>query len=317
METEKGNSLWLDAWMRLKKNKMAIISLWIFLIMAAICFILPMIDAITKTNILPDPTSQDLPNSFAPPSKEHWLGKDASGRDLLSRVIYGGRVSLLCGIIAAFVATFIGIIYGAVSGYIGGKLDSFLMRIVDILYSLPYLIVVILFFRLLSGLLTEPKKYLIKELKWSEVTANILINIIPLCVVIGALGWFTMARALRTQALATKKLEYIEAARSLGLSHSRILFRHILPNLLGTIIVYSTLTIPGFILTESTLSFLGIGVEAPFSSWGSMLTEGSKSLETQPRVLIIPAIAFSITLFSLNFLGDGLRDALDPKSSKD
>jgi len=205
--------------------------------------------------------------------------------------------------------------YGAISGYKGGKLDALMMRIVDVLYGLPFLILVILFSIVISTTAKEYEPALLGYLP--EDLVNLIVNILPLCLTIGLLGWYTMARVVRSQVLSSKKLEYIEAAVSLGLSHKNILFKQILPNQLGPIIVYTTLTIPGFILTEATLSFLGVGVQPPNSSWGIMLNEGANYMETKPMLLILPSLVFAATLLCLNFLGDGLRDALDPKASKD
>jgi len=309
MDIEKGNSLWSDAWIRLKKNRMAFLSLWMLLLIFCFCFILPF------APFIKDPLAQNLANSFAPPSNEHWLGTDKLGRDLLSRILYGGQVSLLVGLIATAITIIIGLLYGAISGYKGGKVDAFLMRIVDVLYGLPFLILVILLSIVITEYAAEYEQLLSKHLP--DLAVNLIVNILPLCVTIGILGWYTMARVVRSQVMASKKLEYIEAAISLGLSHKNILFKQILPNQLGPIIVYTTLTIPGFILTEATLSFLGIGVQPPNSSWGIMLNEGANYLETKPMLLFLPAAVFGITLLCLNFLGDGLRDALDPKASKD
>ena len=211
----------------------------------------------------------------------------------------------------------IGIIYGSLSGYIGGRTDSLMMRTVDILYGLPFLVIVILISLLFSAHAEDASKFLIEEWEWNSTFVNKYANLIPLFIAIGAIGWLTMARITRAQALSIKKLEFIEAARSLGLSHYVIMLRHILPNMLGPIIVYATLTVPGFILAEATLSYLGLGVESPNSSWGILLQEGSNYMETQPRLLIVPSVLFSLTLLALNFLGDGLRDALDPKAAKD
>lgn len=290
---------------------MAYLSLWLLVVIFAACFILPI------TPLIPDPDVQDLPNAFEGPSDGHLFGKDQAGRDLLSRLLTGGRISLLVGFIATLISITIGITYGAISGYKGGKVDGVLMRIVDVLYGLPFLILIILFSILISSVIKEYESMLVQDWGLSDAIVNLIVNILPLCLTIGLLGWYTMARVVRSQVLSTKKLEYVEAAVSLGLTHRNILFKQILPNLLGPIIVYTTLTIPGFILTEATLSFLGVGVQPPSSSWGIMLSEGANYLETQPRLLYIPSIVFSITLLSLNFLGDGLRDALDPKASKD
>ncbi len=310
MKTEKGNSLWSDAWLRLKKNRMAFISLWLLIFIFAICFILP------ATPLIKSARDIDLANSFAAPSAQHLLGTDQLGRDLLSRVLNGGQVSLLVGLIATLISIIIGVSYGAISGYKGGKIDTVLMRIVDVLYGLPFLILVILFSIVISTTAKKHEPDLLGFLG-SEALVNLIVNILPLCLTIGFLGWYTMARVVRSQVLSTKKLEYVEAAVSLGLTHKNILFKQILPNLLGPIIVYTTLTIPGFILTEATLSFLGVGVQPPNSSWGIMLNEGANYMETKPLLLIFPSIVFAVTLLALNFLGDGLRDALDPKASKD
>ncbi len=309
MKIEQGNSLWSDAWLRLKKNRMAFLSLWVLLFIFAMCFILP------ATSLADSARDTNLANSFASPSSEHWLGTDQLGRDLLSRVLTGGQVSLLVGLIATMISILIGVSYGAISGYKGGKLDVFMMRIVDILYGLPFLILVILFSIVISSTAANYKESL--EVYFSPALVNLIVNILPLCLTIGFLGWYTMARVVRSQVISTKKLEYVEAAVSLGLTHKNILFKQILPNQLGPIIVYTTLTIPGFILTEATLSFLGVGVQPPNSSWGIMLSEGANYMETNPQLLIIPSLVFAVTLLCLNFLGDGLRDALDPKASKD
>jgi oligopeptide transport system permease protein len=222
------------------------------------------------------------------------LGSDAPlGRDLLARLLYGGRISLGVGLCATFVALAIGVVYGAVAGFFGGKRDAFMMRVVDIMYSLPFAIFVILLMVLFGK------------------------NIVLLFVAIGAVEWLTMARIVRSQVMAVKKMEFIEAARSLGFGRRRIIFRHILPNILGPIIVYTTLTIPSVMLLEAFLSFLGLGVQPPMSSWGVLIKDGAEKMEEFPWLLIFPGTLFSLTLFSLNFLGDGLRDALDVRSSKD
>ncbi|MGB2560349.1 MAG: ABC transporter permease [Akkermansiaceae bacterium] len=308
---DKGHSLWSDAWLRLRKNKMAMVSMVILFIIGIFCFIVPVFPFIA------DPNSQDLGNTFLPPNGDHLLGTDQSGRDLLARLLYGGQISLLVGIVATTVSVIIGLIYGAVSGYAGGKTDSMMMRIVDILYGLPFLVLVILFSLLISEHAVALTDTLVARWPQQEVIIKKFINLVPLFIAIGALGWLTMARVARAQVLSLKKQEFVEAAVSLGLPHRKILLRHIMPNMLGPVIVYATLTIPGFVLTEATLSFLGLGVESPNSSWGILLSEGANYMETHPRLLIIPSITFSLTLLALNFLGDGLRDALDPKAAKD
>jgi len=283
---EKGNSLWHDAWLRLRKNKLAYFGLWAVIIITTACAIGPFLSPYGYEE-------QDLDLGAAPPSGKHWLGTDTLGRDLLVRLLYGGRVSLAVGLAATFVALTIGVVYGAVAGFFGGKRDAVMMRAVDIMYALPFPIFVILLMVFFGK------------------------NIILLFVAIGAVEWLTMARIVRSQVMAIKKMEFIEAARSLGFGRRRIIFRHILPNILGPIIVYTTLTIPGVMLLESFLSFLGLGVQPPMSSWGVLIKDGSDKMEEFPWLLIFPGVTFSLTLFSLNFLGDGLRDALDVRSSKD
>jgi len=232
-------------------------------------------------------------------------------------LVYGGRISLLVGFVATAVSLVIGITWGSISGYVGGRTDNLMMRVVDILYGLPFLVLVILFALLISEYSKGLADIMTNNWGMDSETVKKTTNLIPLFIAIGALGWLTMARMARAQVISIKKLEYIEAARSLGLSHTNILLRHILPNMLGPIIVYTTLTVPGFILYEASLSYLGLGVESPNSSWGILLKDGANYIETYPRLLIIPSILFSLTLFALNFLGDGLRDALDPKAAKD
>ncbi|MGB0776150.1 MAG: ABC transporter permease, partial [Akkermansiaceae bacterium] len=217
---------------------------------------------------------------------------------------------------AAAVSLVIGIGYGAIAGYVGGRTDNLMMRIVDILYGLPFLMLVILFSLIISEHSKDLTEWLVDQ-GVDDEKARKFTNLVPLYIAIGALGWLTMARMARAQVMGIKELEYIEAARSLGLSNTKIMMRHILPNMLGPIIVYTTLTVPGFILYETSLSFLGLGVEAPNSSWGILLKDGANYMETYPRLLIIPSVMFSVTLFALNFLGDGLRDALDTKAAKD
>jgi oligopeptide transport system permease protein len=221
------------------------------------------------------------------------LGTDTLGRDLLVRLMIGGRISIGVGLCATMVALTIGVVYGAVAGFFGGKIDAFLMRIVDIMYALPFTIFVILLMVFFGR------------------------NIVLLFVAIGAVEWLTMARIVRGQIMSIKKMEFIEAAHSLGLGKRRIIFRHMIPNVLGPIIVYTTLTIPAVMLLEAFLSFLGLGVQPPLSSWGVLIKDGAEKMEEFWWLLVFPGTIFSLTLFSLNFLGDGLRDALDVRSSKD
>ncbi len=285
-DLEEGTSLWKDAWRRLVANRLALGGLALFGLVTVFSFPGPLVSPYSYEE-------QDLEYNARGPSLKHWLGTDALGRDQLTRIMHGGRVSLGVGFLATAVSLLIGVVYGAVSGYLGGKTDAFMMRLVDILYALPFTIFVILLTVLFGR------------------------SIILLFIAIGAVEWLTMARIVRGQVLSLKSREFVEAAISLGHSRSRIILRHLLPNVLGPIIVYATLTVPAVMLLEAVLSFLGLGVQPPMSSWGLLIKEGAESMTVFPWLLIAPATFFSMTLFSLNFLGDGLRDALDPQSSMD
>ena len=288
-ETGGGSSFWQDAWHRLWQNKLAVFGLVVLGVLAALCFAAFLWPNITGYSY----EQQNLALGPAPPNRLHWLGTDALGRDLLARLLYGGGISLTVGLCATAVSLTIGVIYGAIAGFAGGKLDMVLMRMVDILYALPFAIFVILLMVFFGQ------------------------NIILLFVAIGAVEWLTMARIVRGQVMAVKRQEFVEAAHALGLKEGRIIFRHIVPNLLGPIIVYATLTVPEVILLESFLSFLGLGVQPPHSSWGVLIKEGAEVMEEYPWLLVYPGAVMALTLFSLNFLGDGLRDALDVRGSKD
>jgi len=285
-ETERGSSPWRDAWLRLRRNRLAVTGGVMLIVLSLACIVGPWLSPY-------DYAEQDLENTFAPPGAAHWLGTDQLGRDLLVRVLYGGRISLGVGLCATIVALTIGVIYGAVAGWVGGRTDAVMMRIVDIIYALPFTIFVILLMVFFGR------------------------NIVLLFVAIGAVEWLTMARIVRGQIMSLKKMEFIEAARSLGFGNRRIIFRHLLPNALGPIIVYATLTIPAVMLLEAFLSFLGLGVQPPMSSWGTLIKDGAEKMEEYWWLLVFPGALFSLTLFSLNFLGDGLRDALDVRAAKD
>ena len=285
-QLERGTSLWSDAWHRLRKNRLALFGGGALILIVLACLIGPLLSPYGYEE-------QNLLNTFSPPTPEHWLGTDQLGRDLLVRLFIGGRISILVGLVATFVALTIGVTYGAIAGFFGGKLDTVMMRLVDILYALPFTIFVILLMVLFGR------------------------NIVLLFFAIGAVEWLTMARIVRGQILSLKKMDYIEAARALGLSRRRIIFRHMIPNILGPIIVYTTLTIPAVMLLEAFLSFLGLGVQPPMSSWGVLIKDGAEKMEEFWWLLVFPGGLFSLTLFSLNFLGDGLRDALDVRASKD
>ena len=283
---KEGGSLWSDGWRRLKRNKLAIASLVILVFFCITAFLTPMIAPYGYEE-------QDLLLGASPPSLDHWLGTDIFGRDMLTRIMYGSRISLAVGFIASAVAVFIGVLWGTIAGYSGGKVDSFMMRTVDILYALPFMIFIILLMVIFGR------------------------NILLLFLAIGAVEWLTMARIVRGQVLALKQQDFIEAAISLGLSHWTIIHRHLVPNVLSPVIVYTTLTIPSVMLLEAFLSFLGLGIQPPESSWGLLISYGVETMEEYPWLIIFPGLFLSITLFSLNFLGDGLRDALDPRASKD
>ncbi len=280
----KPRSLWQDAWQRLRHNKAALASMVILaLLMAVVCigpFLSPYSgDAIDWEYIWGEPSLQN----------QHWLGTDSLGRDVFVRVLQGGQISLLVGIVSTLVSLLIGVSYGAVAGYFGGRVDSIMMRIVDILYALPFLFFVILLMVFFGR------------------------HLLLIFVAIGMVNWLDMARIVRGQTLSLKRREFIEAAWMSGASDEQVIKRHIIPNLMGVVVVYVTLTIPQVILVESFLSFLGLGVQEPATSWGALVNEGAQEMDTAPWLLIFPASFLAVTLFCFNFIGDGLRDALDPK----
>ena len=285
-EAEQGSSLWHDAWLRLRKNKLALFG--------GITLVLFIIIAILTPWLAPySYETQNLDLGATPPSAAHWLGTDIFGRDLLTQIMYGGRISLAVGFIATSVALVIGITWGAIAGYIGGRVDAVMMRLVDILYALPFMIFIVLLMVVFGR------------------------NVLLLFLAIGAVEWLTMARIMRSQVQQLRQQEFVEAAISLGLPPSTIIRRHLVPNALGPIIVYTTLTIPSVMLLEAFLSFLGLGIQPPQTSWGLLISYGAETMEEFPWLLIFPGLALTLTLFSLNFLGDGLRDALDVRRSKD
>ncbi|RXT13833.1 ABC transporter permease [Ammoniphilus sp. CFH 90114] len=283
--TRPSLSFWKDAWRRLKANKLAMVGLWILVFLAIMATVGPSINGYTYYD-----TNLKLKNLA--PSAEYWFGTDDLGRDMFTRVWYGARISLFIGITAAVIDLIIGIIWGGIAGFKGGKVDDLMMRFADILNGLPYLLVVIMLMVVMEqGLFT-------------------------IIVAMTITGWIGMARIVRGQILQLKELEYVLAARSLGASASRILFKHLIPNAMGPIIVTMTLTVPSAIFTEAFLSFLGLGVQAPIASWGTMASDGLGALRYYPWRLFFPAIFISITMLAFNVLGDGLRDALDPRLRK-
>ena len=288
----EGTSLWRDAWRRLKKNKLAVVGgiVVIFVVLASL--IGPIIlQAITGYNYATIPSERALVKAM-PPSWKHLMGTDPQGRDILARVLVGGRISLMVALVATAVSLVIGVSYGAISGYFGGKIDNYMMRIVDLIYAVPYMIIVIVLLALFEK------------------------SLFLLFAALGAVSWLTMARIVRGQVLSLKNQEFVEAARSIGVPTWKIIFRHLVPNTLGPVIVYATLTVPSVILQEAFLSFLGLGVQAPLSSWGTLASEGADNIAIYPWMIIFPGVTMALTLFSLNFVGDGLRDALDPHMRK-
>lgn len=276
---------WQDAWRRLKKNKVAMVSLVLLGLIVLMTIIGPMISKFEY-----QATNNDMLN--VKPNSTYWFGTDTLGRDLFSRVWIGGRISIIIGLVGALVDTVLGVIYGGIAGYLGGIADDIMMRILEILVSIPYLVLVILI------------RVLMEDSGGS---------IAPLIIAMTITGWCYMARLVRGQLLQIKEQEYVLAAKALGANPSRVIAKHLIPNTLGVMIVAITFDIPGFIFAEAFLSFLGIGVKSPMTSWGALASAGQQNLMFYAYQLIFPAIAISLTMLSFNLLGDGLRDALDPK----
>jgi oligopeptide transport system permease protein len=311
----KGTSLWRDAWKRLLKNRLAVFGLVMLTFIALFVIFGPLVLYWT-TGITADeiPANGDLIKSF-PPSRLHWMGTDEAGRDLFARVLQGGRISLMVGIISTIVSLVVGVSYGAIAGFLGGRIDNVMMRIVDMIYAIPYILIVIVLLSVFGGQNTPAWiKYLSETIGGSGNQG--LSQIFLLFFALGLVSWLTMARVVRGQVLSLKNQEFVMAARATGVSTFGIIFRHLVPNTLGPVIVYATLTVPSVMLTEAFLSYLGLGVQAPFASWGSLAADGVKNIAIFPWQLLFPGLTMALTLFSLNFLGDGLRDALDPQTRK-
>ena len=285
----KGRSPWADARKRFFRNRAAMVALVVLVLIGLFAAFGNSIAHWSNDEI--DFSIMGSAATLGGPSIEngHYFGTDDLGRDLFARTVQGTQISLMVGIVGAFVAVVVGTLYGATSGYIGGRTDQIMMRIVDILYSLPFMFFVIILMVVFGR------------------------NIILLFIALGAVEWLTMARIVRGQTLSVKRKEFIEAAHAAGVSNWRIVMRHIIPNVLGPVVVYVTLTVPEVIMTESFLSFLGLGVQEPYTSWGVLISEGAGQMESAPWMLIFPALFLGVTLFCFNFIGDGLRDALDPK----
>ncbi len=280
----------MTAWRRLRKNRMAVACAIVFAVIAVACVLGPLLAGALNL----DATTIDTRLGATPPSWGHPFGTDTLGRDMLVRVMIGGRIAILIALVTTAIALAIGVTWGAVAAYAGGHVDNVMMRIVDALYGFPtivFIIVVMAVFQTRS--------------------------LVALFALIGAISWLTMARIVRGQVLSLRHREFVEAARALGASPARILVRHLLPNVAGPVIVYATLALPQVMLTEAFLSFLGLGVQAPLASWGTLVTEGSSQIVVYPWLLVFPGAVMGVTVMSLNFLGDGLRDALDPQTRKD
>jgi oligopeptide transport system permease protein len=285
-QAEAGTSLWQDAWVRLRRNRLAVFGLVVMVLLILLALLTPWVAPYAYD-------AQDLDLGATPPSAAHWLGTDVFGRDMLTQILYGGRISLAVGFVATAVALLIGVTWGAIAGYAGGKVDAVMMRLVDILYALPFMIFIVLLMVVFGR------------------------NVLLLFLAIGAVEWLTMARIMRGQVQSLRQQEFVEAAISIGLPTTTIIRRHLVPNALGPIIVYTTLTIPQVMLLEAFLSFLGLGIQPPQTSWGLLISYGAETMEEYPWLLIFPGAALTLTLFSLNFLRDGLRDALDVRGAKD
>lgn len=275
-------SPWRDAGVRLARNRAAVVAAVVLAAIAAACTLVPA--------FAPWPhDAVDWSAIQAPPSVQHWFGTDGNGRDLFARIFQGGRISLTLGLAATFVAVLIGVAWGATAGYIGGAVDGLMMRAVDVLYALPFMFFVILLMVFFGR------------------------DIVLMFVALGAVSWLDMARIVRGQTLTLKRREFVRAAHAMGVRPIAVVARHIVPNLLGPVAVFATLTVPRVILFESLLSFLGLGVQEPMTSWGVLISEGARAMESAPWLLLFPATFLAATLFALNFIGDGLRDALDPR----
>jgi oligopeptide transport system permease protein len=314
-DLERGSSLGRDAWRRLKKNRAAVVSAIVLAFLVVGTVLVPWLSPYRYDRA-------DLALGATSPSLSHWMGTDYFGRDLMARVFFGGRISFAVGIIATLVSFVIGVSWGGVAGYFGGKVDAIMMRFVDVLYTFPFLILVIL----LMVFFANDKTILYRAFRSSlalfvahpeDPSYFPIFQIVIVFFALGGISWLTMARIVRGQVISLRSQPFVEAARSIGVGNRRIIFRHLLPNAMGPIIVYTTLTIPEVMMTEAFLSYLGLGTQEPLSSWGLLASSGAETMDLYPWQLFFPALMLALTLFCFNFLGDGLRDALDPKIRKD
>lgn len=319
--TRRETNLWQDAFFRLIRNRAAMIGGIIIFLLLLMYIFAPVIaprpydvQVSKDNNAVPQWLVTLFPSTagYAKINNDYLLGADDLGRDVLSRIIYGSRISLTVAFVGPLLALMIGLIYGSISGYFGGRVDNLMMRFVDVMYAFPSLLLIILmmaFFRSSFAGIAEPGslKYMMNELD-SRVGGLLFIFI-----GIGITSWMGMARLARGQMLSLREKEFVEAARALGATDLQIIFKHILPNAIGPLIVSETLAIPGYISTEAFLSFIGLGVNPPTPSWGIMISDGARVIRTYPHLALLPGLALAITMFAFNFLGDGLRDALDPR----
>jgi len=298
LELADGTSLWQDAWKRWRRHKVSVASAATLVLILSFCLVGPAIAGLFGLTY----DGQDLALGAAGPSLAHPFGTDVLGRDLMVRTMLGGRVSLLVAAVATSVSLVVGITYGAISGYWGGRVDAIMMRFVDIMLSLPYLLLVIVLMAVVPP----------DALRLGAIDGSFVMMFAAL----GLVSWLILARIVRGQVLSLREREFVEAARAIGVPPMTILFRHVVPNTLGPVIVYTTLTIPGVILAEAFLSFLGLGIREPNASWGTLVNDGANAMVVYPWLLAFPGVVMALTLFCLNFLGDGLRDALDPHASQ-
>jgi oligopeptide transport system permease protein len=298
-EVIQGTSLWTDAWRRWRRHKVSVASAVVILVVMLFCFLGPIVVGATWGWTY---EAQDIALGPSAPSFAHPFGTDVLGRDVMVRTMHGGRVSLLIAFVATAVSLFVGVTWGATAGYAGGRVDAVMMRIVDLMLSTPYLLLVIVLMAVIPP----------SSLSFAGMDGSFVMMFAAL----GLVSWLILARIVRGQVLSLKEREFVEAARAIGVPPHLILFRHIVPNTLGPVIVYSTLTIPGVMLSEAFLSFLGLGIREPQASWGTLVNDGANAMVVYPWLLIGPGALMTLTLFCLNFLGDGLRDALDPSQRK-
>ncbi len=319
-EARKGQSPWVDSYRRLVSNRAAVIGGVLVIILVLMAVFAPLIaprtfseQVLVDNNKVPGWILSVFPSmkGYAPISNDYLLGADYVGRDLLSRIIYGARVSLAVAFVGPLISMLVGVTYGSISGYFGGRLDNLMMRIVDVMYAFPSLLFIILLMAFFRSTLAKPEpgsfSYVLSSLD-TKMGGMLFIFI-----GIGATAWQTMARLTRGQVLSVREKEYVEAAHAIGAGNLRIMTKHILPNIVGPLVVAETLAIPTYILTEAFLSFIGLGVNPPTPSWGAMISDGSQVVRSYPNQALFPAVALAITMFAFNFLGDGLRDALDPR----